>query len=375
MERINKIIKSKKINNIVLSNKRNAYVKINKITVKPFSDNGKTFYQVSEFDEKQVYHKNFKDVLSASEYAFENLNLYKSLNIFTDEHDYNILIGKKGNITLKKSSPTSKGDVNEHNKKKNYIIPDNIPCNFLYKLGIMTAEGKVKAQKYNKFVQINKFLEIVSDVCDELPKEREITIVDFGCGKSYITFALYYYFNFVKNLKVHIIGVDLKEKVIEDCRKIAAEIGFDNMEFICGDIKDYYNKDIDMVVSLHACDTATDMALIKAVEWKSKVIISVPCCHHELFSQIRNNTLEPMIRYGVLKDKVATIVTDTLRSLALEINGYDVSAMEFTSLEHTAKNVMIRAKYSGKIKPAARKQYEELKNFWNVNPTIDKLVY
>lgn len=375
MKRINNIIETESINKIIISNKRKASENINKITLKPFSGKDGIYYQVSEFDEKQVYHKNFYDIETAWEYILNFFQNYKNIVIFTDKYDYNILIGKKGNITIKKNVPTSKNTISEHNKKKNYIIPDNKPCDFLFKLGIMTEEGKVKAQKYDKFVQINKFLEIVSDVCDELPKDREISIVDFGCGKSYITFALYYYFNFVKSRKVHIIGVDLKEKVIEDCRRIAQEIGYKKMDFVCGDIKDYYNKDIDMVVSLHACDTATDMALIKAVEWKSKVIISVPCCHHELFSQIKSNTLEPMIRYGVLKDKVATIVTDTLRSLALEINGYDVSVIEFTPLEHTAKNVMIRAILSGKINPLARKKYEELKEFWNVNPTADKLVY
>lgn len=375
MEQIQKLLYKKQLIYAVLSNRRKNSTPVGKITVVPFVSDGAMLYQFSYYDEKQVRHQNVAAVEEAADILQQCLADYKNLSLFTDLADYQILIGKKGNLHITEGKPTKTFQYKQHNKQKQYILTEGTPYLFLQELGIMTADGKVKAQKYKKFVQINKYLEIVRDSVKSLPQDRQLTVIDFGCGKSYLTFALYYYLVHIKQLDVQVIGVDLKQQVIEDCREVAKKLGFAGMRFVCGDIREFDGvKEVDMVVSLHACDTATDAALKKAVEWNSKVIIAVPCCQHELFTQIENPLFEPVTRYGILKDKMATIVTDTLRGLALEVNGYQVQVMEFTSLEHTAKNVLIRAEYTGKPNQDAKEKYQALKAFWQVTPSIDILV-
>lgn len=241
----------------------------------------------------------------------------------------------------------------------------------------MSDEGKVFKKHYSKFRQINRFLEIADDSFKHLPSEGTLRIIDFGCGKSYLTFALYYYLKLIKNRNVEITGLDLKEDVINFCNKTARELKYDDLKFLTGDIADYKSTGADMVVTLHACDTATDFALINAVKWNSKVILSVPCCQHELFSQIDNEINEPMLKHGIIKDKFTELLTDGLRGLKLESKGYDVNMIEFTSLEHTSKNIMIKAVRLNKInkntREKAAKEYEELKNFYKVTPSIDAL--
>lgn len=233
--------------------------------------------------------------------------------------------------------------VLSHNKTKNYIIPDGVPCDFLIELGVMGRDGKVFPRAYSKFRQINRYLEIVDDVFEYLPSGRTLRIIDFGCGKAYLTFALYHYLKKIKDRDVEIIGLDLKEDVIEFCSGVAKRLGYHELKFLMGDIADYTSDHADMVVTLHACDTATDHALINAVKWGTRVILSVPCCQHELFGQLKNELHQPILKYGILKDRLTEYLTDGLRGLKLESCGYDVAMIEFTGLEHTARNIMIKA--------------------------------
>ncbi len=280
--------------------------------------------------------------------------------------------------------------VLSHNKTKNYIIPDGVPCDFLIELGVMGRDGKVFPRAYSKFRQINRYLEIVDDVFEYLPSGRTLRIIDFGCGKAYLTFALYHYLKKIKDRDVEIIGLDLKEDVIEFCSGVAKRLGYHELKFLMGDIADYTSDHADMVVTLHACDTATDYALINSVKWGTRVILSVPCCQHELFGQLKNELHQPILKYGILKDRLTEYLTDGLRGLKLESCGYDVAMIEFTGLEHTARNIMIKAvkaepKSSDKRTAQAnarataakahraQEQYEALCEFYHVTPTIDKL--
>jgi SAM-dependent methyltransferase len=262
-----------------------------------------------------------------------------------------------------------------HNHEKKYIIPDREPCDFLIRLGVMDLDGQVFQKHYAKFRQINRFLEIVSDVLDSLPeKTAPLRIVDFGCGKAYLTFALYHYLKRMSGRNVEITGLDLKEDVIDFCNGVTCDLNYEGLRFLKGDIAEYSEQGkADMVVTLHACDTATDYALIKAVGWGASVILSVPCCQHELFSQISNELHAPLLKHGILNERFCSILTDGLRGLKLEESGYDVSMIEFTSLEHTSKNIMIRAVKTSRKSKTAGEEYRRLKDYWHVNPTIDQL--
>ena len=206
------------------------------------------------------------------------------------------------------------------------------------------------AARYDKYRQINRFLEFIRDVLPDLPSGREITVVDFGCGKSYLTFAVYYYLNRLLGLDVRMIGLDLKADVIRECSRLAEKYGYEKLTFCVGDIASYQGASaVDMVMTLHACDTATDYALEKAVRWGARVILSVPCCQHELNRQIACEPLGPVLKYGLLKERMAALLTDGLRAGRLECEGYAVQILEFIDMEHTPKNILIRA-----VKPAGR---------------------
>jgi len=375
LEILKNIIDNEELILLVLSNKRNSEDMPKKVNVKMFHSKGEVNYQFENHFEKKVTHYN-KSGAEAVDEVISLLAGYKNISIYSANADYQVLCGKKGNVNIKKTVPTKKLENNiEHNKRKNYILQDMNKYDFLIELDIMTVEGKVKAQKYNKFVQINKYLEIISHSISALKKEKTINIIDIGCGKAYLTFALYYYLCKVQGFDVKITGVDLKQDVINSCNSLAKKLGYEKMEFVNGDIKDFNSSDdIDMVISLHACDTATDEAIIKAIEWNSKVIIAVPCCQHELFGKMNNEIFKPVQQYGILNDKLATIITDSIRGLVLQIKGYSVSIMEFTALEHTAKNVLIRAEYTGKTDKKAQEQYKHLTEFWGVKPYIEKII-
>lgn len=376
-ERLADLFSGGELIRMIFSSKRKKSVEYNKVSIRPVEISGQVLFQAEYTFDKKVTHENLS-CQAASALALQLIKEdFKQINAFTLAEDIQILASKpeKARITTK---PATKGMPSlEHNKTKNYIIADGVPCDFLIRLGVMEESGKVIQKHYSKFRQINRYLEIVEDVFPYLPTGRVLKIIDFGCGKAYLTFALYYYLRIRKNRDVKIIGLDLKKDVIRFCRKIAEDLHYDGLEFLMGDIADYRSDQADMVVTLHACDTATDYALINAVSWNTKVILSVPCCQHELFSQIENDLHQPMLKYGILKDRLTEYLTDGLRGLKLEAAGYEVAMIEFTSLEHTARNIMIKAIKTGSPGSAraakAQAEYEALRDFYQVAPTIERL--
>lgn len=359
-----------------MSNPRKKSNPVKKISIRPVLMGSKLMYQAEYHYENKVTHHNF-DTDELYDFVYSNMSAYfKQANLFTSENDIQILANKIDKAKIIKKPPTKKLEIVGHNKKKNYIIPNNTPCDFLIRLGVMDNTGKVVPKHYSKFRQINRFLEIVSD-CMDYFKDDKIKIIDFGCGKSYLTFALYYYLKIQEKRPVEIVGLDLKENVINLCNEIAEDLGYDELKFQLGDIAEYQDTSCDMVVTLHACDTATDYALINAVNWNTKVILSVPCCQHEMFKQIDNPIENSMFKHGIIKDKFTELLTDGLRGLKLESVGYDVSMIEFTSLEHTSKNIMIKALYNEKATKARKEkalaEYEALKENYKVSPTIGLL--
>lgn len=368
---------SGKLIKIIFAGKRRKSIEYKKVTLRPVSIKGEYMYQAEFHYDKKVTHQNIP-YYEGIDFACNIIeNDFKQINILTEDEDVQILASKPDKPKITRQGAQRKAGDLSHDKKKQYIIEDGTPCDFLIELGVMSAEGKVFNKHYSKFRQINRYLEIADDSFDALPKEGTLRIIDFGCGKSYLTFALYYYLKLVRGRNVEIIGLDLKEDVIRFCNETAKKLGYDELTFLTGDIADFVSTGADMVVTLHACDTATDFALINAVKWHSKVILSVPCCQHELFSQIESDINQPMLKHGIIKDKFTEILTNSLRGLKLEAAGYDVNLIEFTSLEHTAKNVMIKAvlldKENSAAKEKASQEYEALKKFYNVNPTIDML--
>lgn len=378
-EKINQIICSamEKHNlvRMVFSNKRRKALEYRKVTLRPVIIKGEYMYQAEYHYDNKVIHKNIPryEALDFSEHLI--VCDFKQVNILTEAEDIQILASKPDRPRITRRPSERGAAALEHNRQKHYILMDGKPYDFLIKLGVMTPDGKVRKQHYAKFRQINRFLEIADDCFDELPDDGTLRIVDFGCGKSYLTFALYYYLKLIRKRDVKIIGLDLKSDVIDFCNMTAASLGYDQLSFAVGDIADYDSDGADMVVTLHACDTATDFALINAVRWGCSVILSVPCCQHELFSQIREPINDPMFRHGIIKDKFTELLTNSLRGLKLEAAGYKVDMLEFTTLEHTSKNIMIKAVLgtSAEASNRASEEYEKLKSFYNVNPTIDNL--
>lgn len=308
------------------------------------------------------------------------MNDFGQLQLDLTDRTVSVLTSKKGKVTIKEKRKPIKmrpADLS-HNRKKRYILEEGTPVPFLVDLGVMTPEGKIVHSKYDKFRQINRFLEFVEDIREELPKDREVTILDFGCGKSYLTFALYYYLKVLHGLDIRIIGLDLKEDVIEHCDALARDYGYDKLKFLTGDIASYTGEDrVDMVVTLHACDTATDFALEKAVRWGAKVILSVPCCQHELNRQIHQEVLEPVLKYGLIRERMAALVTDALRAGVLEEQGYEVQILEFIDMEHTPKNLLIRAIKNDKKEQSREQSKEEIRKceaFLHVKPTLGQLL-
>ncbi len=348
-----------------------------KMTVRPLMLKGALHFQAEEFTDRQAFQKNLNKE-EALEYIFAALkDRYRNGELSSCRKTAHILIGKKGTVTVKVKRRPAKmsfeSPVLTHNRSKRYILPEGTPVPFLVKLGVMTPEGKVIKAKYDKFRQINRFLEFIEDILPRLDRERVNTILDFGCGKSYLTFAMYYYLKELKGYQVRIIGLDLKKDVIELCNQLSRSFGFTELQFLQGDIADYDGVDrVDMVVTLHACDTATDYALYKAVRWGARVILSVPCCQHELNRQISNGLLEPVLGYGLIKERMAALFTDGIRGQLLEQAGYRTQILEFIDMEHTPKNIMIRAVYQGKKKDG--KELGHMMEAIHVQPTLYRLL-
>ncbi|MBR0598771.1 class I SAM-dependent methyltransferase [Sinanaerobacter chloroacetimidivorans] len=375
---LKEILSNQTLVKAVFSGLRNKSVPYQKAVIRPILLNGSYYCQIEYHYKNKVTHENLspEKCLEVSKNLIQDS--FKQVNLFSSEGDYQILAAKPHLPRILKKPPSKGLPSLDHNQAKQYLIPDDIPCDFLIRLGVMDQEGHVIQKHYSKFRQINRFLDIVSDVLAYLPDPakdaKAIRIVDFGCGKAYLTFALYYYLKIMLNKNVEIIGLDLKEDVIEFCNIVAADLNYQELKFLKGDIADYTGNDpADMVVTLHACDTATDFALMKAVKWNASIILSVPCCQHELFHQLENNFHLPIMKHGILKERFSSILTDGLRSLKLEEVGYDVALVEFTSLEHTSKNIMIRAVKTGKEKKSSGEEFRQLSEYWNVNPTISQL--
>ncbi|KPU26501.1 SAM-dependent methyltransferase [Caloranaerobacter sp. TR13] len=339
-----------------------------KVTIKPVLIKNSINIQFTYYYKNKVMHKNI-DLNESSKEIERLIDIYfRQAVLFTTEADYQILISKRDKVKILKKKPTKSLVDLSHNRKKNYVIEEGKPCPFLIRLGVMNEKGKVYSKKYDKFKQINRFLEIVSDVISKAEIKGSFNIVDFGCGKSYLTFALYYYLVDILGLDVNIVGLDLKKDVIDFCNKVARDLNYDKLKFIHGDIKGFNDfEKVDMVVTLHACDTATDAALSKAVMWNSKIILSVPCCQHELFSKINNPIMMPMLKHGIIKERLSSLITDSIRGNVLEILGYSTQILEFIDMEHTPKNIMIRAVKKSNYNKKAIKEYVEFKKFWNLD--------
>ena len=348
-----------------------------KVRIRQIELKGSVCYQASSTVGTKVLHSNYsrEEVIAYVEQSLQEGG-FSQLQVQGRCKDGSVLVSKKGKITVKVKEHQAKEPVQilAHNRVKQYILKEGTPVPFLVDLGVMNKEGKIHRPAYDKFKQINRFLEFIEDILPALSREREVTILDFGCGKSYLTFAMYYYLHQLQQYDVRIVGLDLKEDVIEKCSALAKKYGYKKLTFCQGDIASYEGVDrVDMVVTLHACDTATDYALAKAVGWGASVILSVPCCQHELNRQIHNEVMAPVFSYGVLKERIAALMTDGLRAQMLEQAGYDTQILEFIDMEHTPKNLLIRAVYTGK-KKENDEQLRSCLDAFGLHPTLERLL-
>lgn len=361
----------------VISNPRTKG-EILKIKVRPIEKKDGLYFQFESYTKTQVFHENIPAV-KAAERILSYINVFRQMQMTAGGKEYTVLVSKKGKMTVtekRNKDNLPKVDLS-HNRSKKYILEEGKAVPFLVDLGVMTKEGKVVHAKFDKFRQINRFLEFIEDILPQLDKHKELTILDFGCGKSYLTFAIYYYLHELKGYDIKIIGLDLKQEVIERCGSLAVKYGYEKLSFLRGDIAEYTGVDrVDMVVTLHACDTATDHALAKAIGWNAKVILSVPCCQHELNRQIGNEDLSPILDYGLLKERMAALVTDGLRAKYLEREGYESQILEFIDMEHTPKNILIRAvkKASGCDRKKAAEEIRRCEELLCVHPVLGTLL-
>ena len=377
-----------------------------KVKVRPVMMKDRLFLQLESFSKTQAFHENLEPE-AAVERIVDYMKEFKQMQMATKDTDYTILVSKKGKVTIqKKAVKTSRNvKIQAHNRSKKYILQEGMKVPFLQDLGVMTQDGKIVRTRFDKFRQINRFLEFIEDILPQLDKDRELTLLDFGCGKSYLTFAMYYYLHELKGYDIRIIGLDLKTDVILHCNELAKKYGYEKLSFLVGDIADYEGVDqVDMVVTLHACDTATDYALATAVGWNAKVILSVPCCQHEVNKQLEKQrnlhsgkmksktevmevsemlgdqlasmeeVLGPIMDYGLLRERFATLVTDGLRAKCLESEGYETQVLEFIDMEHTPKNILLRAVKKGSPAAKSRKEAEDCERFLKIQPTLGMLL-
>lgn len=351
-----------------------------KVKVRPVLLKGNLSFQETLYRETKVYHTNHEKEEAVETFLEYMKTLFRQAQAITLEEEVTVLVSRKGAVSVKRRRRTPQKEAEgrdlAHNRARRYILPEGEPVDFLVGLGVQTPEGRVVKAKYDKFRQINRYLEFIEDILDKLPSGRRIRIIDFGCGKSYLTFAMYYYLHQVQGREIRVTGLDLKADVIARCSALASELGYEGLEFRVGDIGSWQEEGgVDMVVSLHACDRATDYALEKAVKWGAAVVMAVPCCQHELNSQIRCDTLQPLLKYGLLKERMAALVTDALRAGILEQNGYDTQIVEFIDMEHTPKNIMIRAVKSSRMRPGASGAgLDRMAEFLHVDPALKELL-
>jgi len=370
-----KLIRDKELIHAVLSSPSSKQAEgILRVSVRPLMIKAHFMYQISEHYRQKVVHRNVaaEDLADLVNQLMPDGYLQGMFSM--QSSNYHVLVNKQKEMTIiKKESTEAKLNL-AHNRTKQYLLQEGVPIPFLVELGVMTEQGKVVAKKYDKFRQINRFVEMVSDVIEYLPKDRPIEIVDFGCGKAYLTFALYHYLHLLQGREVKIWGLDLKQEVIDHCQALADKLGYHTLKFSKGDINHFQAKgNVDMVISLHACDTATDAALEKAVRWGSEVILCVPCCQHEVNGQIASRPLASLLRYGILKERMASLVTDAARAELLTVLGYEVQVLEFIDMEHTPKNLLLRAVkgVDSKKQKEALERYHLLKNELQITPSLE----
>jgi len=390
-------------NRIILSNLADKSHLYKKIVIQKMILKGRMIYQVERFTDKQAFHENvgFDDL---TEIIFGNFpSIYMQMNIFGQEGQWDYKVTKKGklltNAHVQNVSDGQKHNTQalskreaiqddrcimvegakllSHNRKKNYVLKEGTVIPPLVDLGIFTKEGKVVRTMYDKYKQINRFLELVEDVVKDY-SNKDMHIIDFGCGKSYLTFILYYYLVEVKGYQVHMTGLDLKEDVIHKCNDTAKKYGYENLHFEVGDVNGYKtNEPIDMVVTLHACDTATDYALYNAIRWGAGIIMSVPCCQHEVNAQVQSEDLSLLTKYGIVKERMSALMTDAIRANALEYCGYKTQLLEFIDIAHSPKNILIRAVKGNVSKAKCEKAMEEVEKLcgeFHVEQTLVKLI-
>jgi SAM-dependent methyltransferase len=348
---------------------RRIKIKLITASTREHADVQDRMYFAEFYTETQVFHKKMTVPELSTFLEIHAGKTFRACVERTDNEEITILSNKKGKITILRK-PLNKGqnkfaedsaeyDDRTHslNRIKNYLLPEGTPVPFLIHLGVMTAEGKVITAKYDKFRQINRFLEYIDDILDDVQSnvhDRPLRVTDFGCGKSYLTFATYYYLTELRHLSVEVTGLDLKADVISYCNTLAAQFKCTNLHFAVGDISSFGQKNIpDIVITLHACDTATDYALAYAVKNNVPAILSVPCCQHELNQEFEKNRSEKkipsdspfsvLLKYGIIRERFAALATDALRAEYLETAGYSVQMLEFIDISHTPKNLLIRA--------------------------------
>ena len=368
------LLNDKSLINVTISQPRLKSNEVKRVKLKPIELRGIYTIQLEYQYERILKHEN----IALEDFApkFEALLAdFRQIHAEFTTQKVHIQLSKKNKVLWKSDIAKEAKQVNlSHNRKKQYLLDDATPYPFLIRLGVQTDEGKVKKQKYDKFKQINRFVEFIDDSLAHLPKDRTIRILDFGSGKSYLTFALYHYLKIEKGLDIRVTGLDLKKEVIEECNRIAQDLQYDSLEFLVGDINDYNDEEsVDMVVTLHACDVATDMALSRAVKWGAKVILSVPCCQHELNRQLEAPALDVMVQHGLIRERFASLATDSIRAELLSLVGYETQLLEFIDMENTPKNILIRAYFTGKEADAAQKaKYDAFVQFLGATPFLQK---
>ncbi len=341
----------------------------------------KNYYQISKYTEKQVFHENVAADELAARCAELTFGHYGQVNAWTDQLEYILLVSKTGEFTLKKKKVASNAPSatdTAHNRQKSYLLPEGTVIPPLIDMGVFTKEGRVVRSMYDKFRQINRFIEIIDDSVKELSTDT-LNVIDFGCGKSYLTFILYYYLTEIRHLRVQMIGLDLKADVIKKCNETVKKYGYHGLRFELGDINGFQTPfDVNMVITLHACDTATDYALYNAIQWKADMIFSVPCCQHELNKQMSPKNLTILSNYGILQERFAALATDAIRGNLLEYSGYKTQLLEFIDFEHTPKNILIRAvrrkTIPAKIPGQALAEAKTLMKEFHFEPTLYRLL-
>ena len=367
-ELLDRLFDEGQLTRAVLSKPRGSGVAA-RVTVEPVDVRGAAAFRFTTQLTDKATHRNLQ--AGAARERVETLIAdYGQALLQSAEADWQIL-GEK----VLRRPPTRPAVSRRHDRRKQYVLEEGTPVPFLVELGVMTPAGQVRKSRYDKFRQVNRFLELVNDVVPSLPSRGSLRVVDFGCGKSYLTFALHHLLTSVHGREVELVGLDLKRDVIETCSALADRLGVAGLRFQLGAIEGFdAGDDVNLVVSLHACDTATDAALAQAVRWNADVILAVPCCQKEAYGQLHSDLLAPLLRHGLARERFAALLTDALRAQLLELAGYRTQLVEFIKLEHTPKNVLIRAVRGRRPGPDARRAYENLRDSFRLEPALERLL-